>query len=97
MSTAVEQRGHHLVRHSLLRWIIRLERGLSRLLPAGQSLKFNVNGLMRGDLTSRYQSYKTAAEINGLLGAPLLSVQEMRDLEDLGPMQDTGLGNEGAA
>lgn len=93
----LEQRGHHLVRHSLLRWIIRLERGLSRLLPAGQSLKFNVNGLMRGDLTSRYQSYKTAAEINGLLGAPLLSVQEMRDLEDLGPMQDTGLGNEGAA
>jgi HK97 family phage portal protein len=87
----LEQRGHHLVRHSLLRWIVRLERGLTRLLPAGQMLKFNVNGLMRGDLTSRYNSYKDAAEINQLLGAPLLSVQEMRDLEDLGPMQDTGL------
>lgn len=91
----LEQRGHHLVRHSLLRWIVRLERGLSRLLPDGQHLKFNVNGLMRGDLASRYASYETAARINGLLGAPLLSVQEMRDLEDLGPMIDTGLtGNQ---
>ena len=87
----LEQRGHHLVRHTLLRWIVRLERGMSRLLPEGQMLKFNVNGLMRGDLTSRYNSYKTAAEINSLLGAPLLSVQEMREFEDLGPMQDTGL------
>lgn len=93
----LEQRGHHLVRHSLLRWIIRVERGFSTLLPTGQSLKFNVNGLMRGDLTSRYNSYRIAAEINGLLGAPLLSVQEMRDLEDLGPMVDTGLNNGGAA
>jgi len=87
----LEQRGHHLVRHSLLRWIVRVENGLSQLLPGSQHLKFNVNGLMRGDLTSRYNSYKTAAEINTLLGAPLLSVQEMRDFEDLGPMLDTGL------
>jgi hypothetical protein len=93
----LEQRGHHLVRHSLLRWIIRVERGFSTLLPTGQSLKFNVNGLMRGDLTSRYNSYRIAGEINTLLGAPLLSVQEMRDLEDLGPMVDTGLNNGGAA
>jgi HK97 family phage portal protein len=91
----LEQRGHHLVRHSLLRWIVRLERGLSRLLPDGQTLKFNVNGLMRGDLASRYASYEIAARINSLLGAPLLSVQEMRDLEDLGPMVDRGLpGNQ---
>jgi HK97 family phage portal protein len=93
----LEQRGHHLVRHSLLRWIVRIERGLSRLLGTDLELanelrvKFNVNGLMRGDLSSRYSSYKTAAEINTLLGAPLLSVQEMRDLEDLGEMQDRGL------
>lgn len=87
----LEQRGHHLVRHSLLRWIVRVERGLSRLLPAGQKVKLNVNGLMRADMNARYASYKTAAEINQLLGAPLLSVQEMRDFEDLGPAQDTGL------
>jgi HK97 family phage portal protein len=87
----LEQRGTHLVRHSLLRWIIRMERGLSKLLPAGQHLKFRVDGLMRGDMNSRYASYKTAAEINQLLGAPLLSVQEMRDFEDLGPMMDTGM------
>jgi HK97 family phage portal protein len=87
----LEQRGHHLVRHSLLRWVVRLERGLTKMLPAGQTLKFNVNGLMRGDLTSRYNSYKTAAEINSLIGAPLLSLEEMRMFEDLGPPQDSGL------
>ena len=87
----LEQRGHHLVRHSLLRWVVRLERGLSQLLAPGQTLKFNVNGLMRGDLSSRYASYKTAAEINSLLGSPLLSVDEMRQLEDLGERQDRGL------
>jgi HK97 family phage portal protein len=87
----LEQRGAHLVRHSLLRWIVRVERGLSRLLPPSQHVKLNVNGLMRGDMNSRYASYRIAAELNALLGAPLLSVQEMRDMEDLGPMQDTGL------
>ena len=87
----LEQRGTHLVRHSLLRWIVRMERGLSKLLPPGQHLKFRIDGLMRGDMNSRYASYKTAAEINQLLGAPLLSVQEMRDFEDLGPMVDTGM------
>jgi hypothetical protein len=46
---------------------------------------------MRGDLSSRYASYKTAAEINSLLGSPLLSVDEMRQLEDLGERQDRGL------
>jgi len=89
----LEQRGHHLVRHTLLRWIVRLEKGLGRLLPPGQQLKLNVNHLMRGDLSSRYKSYEVAARINQLVGAPLLSVQEMRDLEDLGEMQDTGLSN----
>lgn len=86
----IEQRGAHLVRYSLLRWIIRLERGLTHLLPPGQEWKFNVDGLTRGDLGTRYSSYKTAAEINALLGMPLLSVQEMRDLENLGPAVDTG-------
>jgi HK97 family phage portal protein len=92
----LEQRGVHLVRRTLLRWIVRIERALSTLLPAGQVVKFNVNAMQRGDMSTRYASYKTAAEINSLLGAPLLSVQEMRDLEDLGPMVDTGLSG-GAA
>jgi len=58
-------------------------------------MKFNVNGLQRGDMNARYASYKTAADINTVLGMPLLSVQEMRDLEDLGPAMDTGLRNGG--
>jgi HK97 family phage portal protein len=87
----LESRGVHLVRRTLLRWIIRIERGLSQLLPAGQVLKFNVNGMQRGDMSTRYASYETAARINSLLGSPLLSVDEMRRLEDLGPREDRGL------
>jgi HK97 family phage portal protein len=79
----LEQRGTHLVRHTLLPWIVRLERSLSTLLPRGQSIKFNVAGLLRADLATRYASYKTAAEIQAATGEALLTVDEMRDLEDL--------------
>lgn len=79
----LEQRGTHLVRHTLLPWIVRLERSLSTLLPRGQSLKFNVDGLLRADLATRYASYKTAAEIGAITGQALLTVHEMREFEDL--------------
>jgi HK97 family phage portal protein len=80
----LEQRGTHLVRHTLLPWIVRVERGLSSLLPRGEQLKMSVDGLLRADLQSRYASYKTAAEIQQMTGEALLTVDEMRDLEDLG-------------
>jgi len=79
----LEQRGTHLVRHTLLPWIVRLERALSTLMPRGQSLKFNVNGFLRADLETRYRSYKIAADIQEITGEALLTVDEMRDLEDL--------------
>jgi HK97 family phage portal protein len=79
----LEQRGTHFVQHTLLPWIVRLERTLSTLLPRGQTIKFNVNGFLRADLSTRYASYKTAAEIQAITGESLLTVDEMRDLEDL--------------
>lgn len=62
--------------------LVRVEAGLSQLLPAGQRVKFNVDALLRADLKSRYDSYKTAAEIEKITGRPLLTVDEMRLLED---------------
>lgn len=83
----LEQRGAHLVRHTLLPWIVRLERAFSQLLPAGQSWRFNVDGLLRSDLAGRYASYQVAAQIQQITGEALLTVDEMRELEDLPPMQ----------
>lgn len=79
----LEQRGTHLVRHTLLPWIVRVERAMSRLLPNGQRWRFNVDGLLRADLKTRYGSYKIASDINVATGETFLSVDEMRAFEDL--------------
>lgn len=74
----LEQRGIHLVQFTLLPWIVRLERTLTALLPRPQFAKFNVAGLQRADLKTRYEAYSI-----GLGGAPFLTVEEPREKEDL--------------
>lgn len=65
------------------RYLVPLERALSMLLPADQYVRFNIDSLLRADLAGRYASYKLAAEVSTLLGQPLLTVDEMRQLENL--------------
>lgn len=79
----IEHRQSHLLRVTLMPWIIRVERLLTRLLPANQRWRFNFDGLLRADLTTRYMSYKTASEIG------LLTIDEMRQLEDRPPLPPT--------
>lgn len=79
----LEQRGIHLVQFTLMRWIIRLERAFTFLLPKPQYMKFNVNALMRADLLTRYQAYRIANPT-----APFLEVDEIREKEDLPPMPE---------
>jgi HK97 family phage portal protein len=76
----VEQRGLEFVRYSLGPWMVRLENGLSTLLPRGQSVKFNPNALLRGTTLERYQAHEIALK-NGWM-----TVDEVRALEDLPPM-----------
>jgi phage portal protein BeeE len=63
-------------------WVVRVERALGRLLPANQYARFNMDGLMRADLSTRYASYKTGLE------AGFLTVDEVRRLEDLELLPD---------
>lgn len=77
----LEQRGIHLAQYTLMRWIVRLERAFSMMLPRPQYVKFNVNGLQRADLKTRYEAYQI-----GLAGAPFLTPDEARSKEELGPM-----------
>jgi HK97 family phage portal protein len=78
----IEHRQLHLLRVTLMPWMVRVERLMTKLLPARQRWRFNVDGILRADLTSRYQSYKIASEVG------LLSVDEMRAFEDMPPLPD---------
>lgn len=55
--TNIESRAIRKLQVTFLPWIIRLERALTSLLPPGQFLKLNVNGLLRGDMKSRFEAY----------------------------------------
>lgn len=80
--TNQEERNGRKVQVTFLPWLVRLERALSSLLPRGQYVKLNVDGLLRGDMKTRYQSYATG--ISGQFMVP----NEARALEDLPPLPD---------
>lgn len=68
------------VQITLLPWITRIEHAISALMLRPRYMKFNVNALLRADLTARYSSYATG------IGAGFLLVDEARELEDLPPI-----------
>lgn len=80
----LEQRGIHLVQFTLMRWIVRIERALSHLLPRPQYAKFNVAAIERADLKTRYEAHRIA------LGPTKAfeTVDEVRGFEELGPTPD---------
>lgn len=80
----IEHRQTHLVRVTLMPWLIRLERALTRLLPSSQRWRFNVDGMLRADLMTRYTAHQIALQ-NGFL-----TVDEIRALEDRAPLPDSG-------
>jgi len=75
-------RGTHLVQYTLMRWLVRLERAFSTLLPKPHYMKFNVDGIQRADLAARTTAYRTALGSN----VPWMSVNEVRDLEEMPPI-----------
>jgi HK97 family phage portal protein len=76
----VEGRAVEFVKFSLSHWLVRLERAIGDLLPRGQSVKFNVNALLRGTTKERYEAHEIA------LRNRWLTVDEVRELEDRGPL-----------
>lgn len=86
----LEQRNARRVQVTLLPWIVRIEQAISFLMRNPQHMKFNVDGLLRGDVAARWSSYKVASEINTAAAAvgqpPVLLTSEMRRFEDLDPL-----------
>lgn len=76
----VEQRSLDLLTFGLSRWILRLERNLTRLIPAGQTVKLNTDALVRVDLLTRYRAHDVAVR------SGWLSRNEVRELEDRPPI-----------
>lgn len=67
-------------------WIHRLEESMSTLLPNPQQARFRTGAILRADIQTRYQTYSVAAQVQAATGQPLLTVDEMRALENLPPL-----------
>lgn len=78
----IEQQSLEFVKYTLDPWVIRWEQSIQRTLltheeKKGYFVKFNVEGLLRGDYQSRMEGYATARQ-NGWMSA-----NDIRELENL--------------
>lgn len=78
---SVEQNAIQFVTHTLRPITTKIESALSRLLPGEAFLRFNMDGLLRGDSISRAQYHSTA------LQAGWETVNDVRRNEDLPPVE----------
>lgn len=88
----IEQQAIEFVMYTLRPWVIRFEQRFKIELLSPQDrvthfIKFNVDGLLRGDIASRYNAYHVAKQ-DGWINA-----DEIRELEDLNPIPG-GLGQD---
>jgi len=88
----IEQQSLEFVKYTLDPWVIRWEQSIQRTLFSPEEkksyfVKFNVEGLLRGDYASRMQGYATARQ-NGWMSA-----NDIRELENLDLIPDEDGGN----
>lgn len=78
----VEQNAINFANFTLRPWLSRLEAKLSALMPGREFVRFNVDAMIRVDLTTRYQAHSRA------LNDGWRNRDEVRALEDLSPLPD---------
>lgn len=76
----VEQEWLGFVRFGLMSYLRRIEEALTSITPRGQTVRFNVEALLRSDTKSRYDAHSVA------LSAGFLTVNEVRKIENLPPI-----------
>lgn len=89
---SVEQNNLAWVTHGLRPIVTKIEEALTPLLrryPNGEQafLKFNLDGLLRADIHARMSAYSVG------LQAGFLTINDVRRLEDLEPMEDDAANN----
>jgi HK97 family phage portal protein len=88
----IEQQSLEFVKYTLDPWVIRWEQALQKalLLPGEKAqyfIKFNVDGLLRGDYQSRMSGYATGRQ-NGWFSA-----NDIREMENMNPIPVEEGGN----
>lgn len=85
------ERSTRRVQVAFMPWIVRLEQALSSLLARPRYVKVNVDGLLRGSPEQRWSVYQRASAINvaahNIGMPPVLLTSEMREYEDMGPVE----------
>ena len=81
----IEQQSLEFVKYTLNPWVVRWEQALQKALLSNRErkdcfIRFNVDGLLRGDYKSRMEGYAVGRQ-NGWLSA-----NDIRSLEDLNPI-----------
>ena len=85
-ASSIENINLHFVTYSLMPTLVRIEKRLEKTLLSredvakGIQIKFNLAGLLRGDMQTRQSFYASGLQ-NGYLNR-----DEVRDLEDMGPI-----------
>ena len=75
-----EQRAADFLTFGLMPYLIALEDAMSGLVPQPDRIKFNLDGVLRSDLATRYNAHASA------IRAGWLSVNEVRQIEDREPV-----------
>ena len=84
----IEHQAIQYVTNTLTPWLVRWEQEINRkLLTPPYYCKHNVQGLLRGDIQSRYKAYAVGRQWGWL------SADEIREMEDMNPLPD-GAGGE---
>ena len=82
----IEQQPMEFVKYTLNPWVVRWEQSLHKALLSDKErkdyfIRFNVDGLLRGDYKSRMEGYAIGRQ-NGWLSA-----NDIRSLEDMNPIE----------
>lgn len=88
----IEEQGREFVTYTLNAWIVRIEQAMNKALFSQSErgryfIKFNLSGLLRGNYASRVEGYSKLIQ-NGVL-----SINDVRELEDLNLISDDEGGN----
>lgn len=76
-----ESAGMHFVTYTLLPWLVRIERSLSKLMPTPRELKFDTSAFLRADTINRYRSHQLG------ISSGFLTPNEARAIEGLEPYE----------
>ncbi len=82
--TGLEQQSIGFATYTLRPWLTCIEQALSRLLPRGVFVKFNIDGLLRGDVKTRWEAYQLGRD------SGVYSVNDIRMKEDEPPIGPEG-------